>query len=127
MKNPAKALLPILCVAALSLVGCSSGPGTTYANCTKSIANGETEKAVACFDPSMMQKPGVKEKMASMVAMAAAKAKEQHKGVESVTVTEEKIEGDKATVKIHVKFGDGTEEDDSGSLARVNGKWYVLN
>jgi len=128
MKNPKKILLPAFCAASfLSLAGCGSGPGKTYVNCTRFFADGNTGKALTCMDPSLMQKPGAKEKMSAMISMASAKVKGEHKGIAKVNLLEEKIDGDMATVKVHIKYSDGTEQDDSGSLKRIDRKWYLIN
>ena len=79
------------------------------------------------MDPSLMQKPGAKEKMSAMISMASAKVKGEHKGIAKVNLLEEKIDGDMATVKVHIKYSDGTEQDDSGSLKRIDRKWYLIN
>lgn len=120
-------LLAISVGMGLSLIGCGSTPGKIYADCVQAVANGKTEKALACFEPSLFEKPGAKEKLTALVAASAAKVKDQHKGLDKVEIVEEKVEGTTATVKLRMKYADGTQEEDSGKIKQIDGKWYLSN
>lgn len=106
----------------LPLAACSSGPGTTAEAFDTALAAGHSAEAIEYIDPSIKQIGGPK----LMAALGKAGEGASRKGgLKTVTASDEKIEGDYATLKLNETFGNGSTSTSNMKLRRVDGKWYV--
>lgn len=48
----------------------------------------------------------------------------QNGGIRDFKITDKEIDGDKATVKVHVIYKDGTEKDEEMKFVQEDGAWY---
>jgi hypothetical protein len=120
-----KLILASFALACMTLGGCGggSGPGESAAGFFKAAGAGDAEKAKSFVAPE--DKAGDKGKMFDLMLPKFAEAAKAKGGIKSVTVVEEKIDGDTATVKLKFEFGNGTTENEEGKMKRVGGKWYL--
>lgn len=116
-------LMGLMAVLMLVMVGCGAGPGDRVKEFTYAMEKGDTEKVkevapgIATIIPA--------DKLDGMIKEAAADAAKKG-GVESITIDEEKIEGDTATVKATLKWGNGETETDDFKLSKVDGDWIIV-
>ena len=116
MKKMMKGTLAIMIVVSLLLVmaSCGGGGGSPTA-ATKAFMS-----ALEKGDTKAMEKVATPETVA-LIAAFGEKAKESMKEYGKITYSDEKIDGDKATVK--VSFANGETSD--VELVKVDGKWKV--
>lgn len=108
---------------ALLLVGCGGGgPGDTAVEFTRAGANGDGETVVELLDPAMAQTfgPKIEAAMATQASQASAQG-----GVDEINVLEETINGDNATVRLEMVMGDGSREENTVQLRKIDGDWKV--
>lgn len=108
---------------ALLLAGCGSGgPGDTAVEFTRAAANGDGETVVELLDPAMAQTFGPK--IEATISMQAGEVSSQG-GLDEVNVLEETVNGDNATVRLETVMGDGSREEQTVQLRKVDGDWKV--
>lgn len=106
----------------LPLAACSSGPSATAEAFDTALAAGHSAEAIEFIDPSIKQVGGPK----LMAAMSKAGEGASRKGgLKTVKASDEKVEGDYATLKLNETFGNGNTSTNNMKLRRVDGKWYV--
>lgn len=112
----------LLLIGTLGLVGCGgSGPGDAVKDFTAAMEAGDTEK-VKELAPAMGM---AGEKLDGMVQQMAMEIKKKE-GIKEIEITEEKIDGETATVEFTTHFGDGSSEGpESMELAKIDGKWII--
>lgn len=117
-------LAMLVMVGSLALVGCggSGGPGDTVKDLMTAMEKGDAGKVKELA-------PGMKmlgdDKLEGMVEQMKLEAKKKG-GIKDIEIIEEKIDGDKATVKYKVTMGDGTSDgEDEMQLIKDEGKWIV--
>ena len=111
----------------LLLIGCGggsggSGPGDVVKRYVTALGNGETEKALNCIDPA---KRKTAEPLIQFGAETAAAFVKSGGGIDSITVLNEDIQGDKARVGYQTKTKNGRESRKALNAEKINGTWYV--
>lgn len=114
--------LCLLAMLTLGLVGCGAGPGDRVKEFTYAMEEGDTETVKEICPGMAALLPG--EKLDGMVKEASIDAKAKG-GIESITIDEETINGDSATVKATVTWGNGDSETDEVKMAKVDGEWIM--
>lgn len=118
-------LTALLLVCSFTLVGCggSAGPGETVEKLTYAMEAGDVD-TVKEIVPGLAGMMG-EDKLKGMVTEASAEAKKKG-GIKSIEILEEKIDGDVATVKHKVTWGNGDVEEEEGQLTKnADGNWIV--
>ncbi|MGB0768983.1 MAG: DUF4878 domain-containing protein, partial [Phycisphaeraceae bacterium] len=117
-------LATLLLIGSFALVGCggSDGPGDTVEALAYAMEDGDSE-TVKEIIPGLAGMLG-DEKLKAMVTEASAETKEKG-GITSVEILEETIDGDTATVKSKITFGNGDTEEETQKLTKVDGKWIM--
>ena len=109
-------------VSALLFVACSgssNGPEAVAKKAMSAIQKGDFDAYAATFNLSQ-------EDQKQLAGFAEEKIKEAlaaKGGMKSFDVTDSNIDGDKATVTVHVVYKDGSEEDQKLSFTNVDGAW----
>lgn len=113
-------LLTTICLLA---TGCSKSPGSVAASHIQAIAAGNTDAALQSFSPDDRKKHGDAN---IKVLITKIEAAIQHKkGIASVTVADERINGDTASVRLDIKFGNGVQKTEEMPLKKQDGTWYL--
>ncbi len=118
-------LTALLLVCSFSLVGCggSAGPGETVKELTYAMEAGDVD-TVKKIAPGLAGMMG-EDKLKGIVTEASAEAKKKG-GIKSIEILEEKIDGDVATVKHKVTWGNGDVEEEEGKMTKnADGDWIV--
>lgn len=61
--------------------------------------------------------------LAGMAEEKISKSIEGQGGIKSFKITDTKIDGEEATVKVHFVYKDGSEDDQTMNLKKVDGAW----
>ena len=114
-------LLTLALTAACLLVACSSanGPEAVAKTAISALQKGDYDAYAATFNLSSSD-----QKM--LAGMAEEKIDEQiakKGGIKSFKVVESSVDEDKAKVKVHLIYKDGSEEDQDMSFAKVDNEW----
>lgn len=114
----------LVVVGSLGLVGCGggAGPGDTVKELAHAMEKGDVE-TVKKIAPAMQAILG-SDKLGQMVAEAAKGMKEEG-GIKAITIDEETIDGDSATVKATIEKGNGEKDTEDFKLEKVNGQWVI--
>ncbi len=118
----------IWCVCWLVVVGCLAGcgfggPGSAAKAFVRHASEGRIEPAVESFSSSVRGTFG-DDKLKSALKIQARTAASKG-GIKKVQILEEKVQGDLATVKLQVTFGDGSIDQDDFSMIREEGQWKI--
>lgn len=114
----------LLLVCSFALVGCGSepGPGDSVKDLMGAFEEGDAE-TIKELAPQMGMLGD--DKLESMATQMALEAKKKG-GIKSVDIKEETVDGDSATVKFVVNWGNGeSEEEETAELAKLDGKWIM--
>lgn len=117
-----KIVVMMLAAAALLFAACDSAPKGPEAVAKKAISaiqKGDYEAYAATYDLSKDDQ----KMLAAMMEEKIGKKFEGNGGIDKYEIVESNIDEDKATVKIHFVFKDGSEEDESMSFKLVDGDW----
>ena len=128
-------VLVALLAASLAMVGCGDGGGTASTGAANEIATpGEVvtqlAEAMEAGDADKIKElmPDVETKLGGNLytnAQRMATSAQAVGGVESVTIDDETIKGDKAVVTATLTNGDGTSSTNTFQLVKQDGKWIV--
>lgn len=128
MKN----LFSLLAIAAFALItwSCSSNTPTGVAKQSiEAIEKGDYEGYVdLLYIKNDKNKEETKQQLVALMKEKGAKTVEQKQGIKSCTVEEETLsdDGEKATVKMKVLYGNGKEETEDFSLRKdEDGNWKI--
>ena len=112
-----------LVVAALALyAACSSssnGPEAVVKKTISAIQKGDYNAFAATYNLSESDQ----KMLAGMAEEKIAQSLKEKGGIKSYDITETNIDGEKATVKVHYIYKDGSEEDETMYLELVDGEW----
>ena len=111
-----RAMVPLLIVVSLvlAMAGCGGGGGSPTAAVRAFIT------ALEKGDTKAMENVATPETVA-LIAMFGEKVTESMKEYGKITYSDEKIDGDKATVKMSFENGESSDVE----LVKVDGKWKV--
>lgn len=107
-------------------VGCDQGPGAVASAALRASAAGDAE-ALKRYMPKEVIEEAKKlpiDVVSQMASMMKANA-DRMGGLKSLTVLSEKVEGDRATVKMKTVWGNGQEETEDVGLIRSDGRWVI--
>ncbi|MBR4842173.1 MAG: DUF4878 domain-containing protein [Bacteroidaceae bacterium] len=118
-----KILVFSVVVAAMAcFVACSSsgsGPEAVVEKAISAIQKGNYDAFAATYDLSESD-----QKMLSGLAEEKiSKSLEEKGGIKSFKITDTKIDGEEATVKVHFVYKNGSEDDETMKLKKVDGAW----
>lgn len=122
MKRFFTLLAPLLFVYAVACSGGGNGPGDVVEDFNTAIAAGDSEAMLEHLEPTARE---AFEPKAGMIVSLAAQQAERRGGFDGVEIVSEEIDGDNATVTYRTSFGDGTSEEQTANLRRVDGVWYM--
>lgn len=110
------AVAAVFCCAACTS---TNGPGKVAETAIKALQNKDYDAYAATFDLSSSEQKF----LAGMVEEKVDKAIADKGGIKSYKITDSSIDGDKATVKVHLVYKDGSEEDQKMSFVKVGEDW----
>lgn len=122
MKRLFKLIAPLLFVYAAACSGGGSGPGAVAEEFATAVSNGDGDAMLEHIAPT--EREAIRPKI-GLIASLAAQQTEQRGGLDSVEILSEEIDGETATVRYKVTYGNGSEEEESMDLRQVDGVWYV--
>ena len=117
-----KIALMILAVGALLFVSCggaSNGPESVAKKAITAIQKGDYDAYAATFDLSESDQ----KMLSGMAQEKVGKTLEAKGGIKSFSIADTKIDEEKATVKVHFVYKDGSEDDQNMSFKLVDGDW----
>lgn len=120
--------LALVAMSIFVLSACGGGaktPSEVAKAITEAMYNDGVKSTIKYYDMNEEEAKQM-EQMAGLMDNKIKATVEEKKGFSGVTVSDEKIEGDKATVKATVKFGDGSEEVSEMNLVQKDGTWKVV-
>ena len=105
------------------LAGCDGGsPESVAKGFMQAMADGKPEAVKKYLHPDDLKSAGP---MLDMVVPKAAQSlQEEKKGLKSISVVSNKVDGDVAHVKLKCSYGDGSSEEVDAKCVRKDGKWY---
>jgi hypothetical protein len=116
-------LISLLC-STLLVGGCSAGsPSATVVKFYDLVEKGEAGEAMKFLSGSMTESLGA-EKI-QMGLREAAREMSEKGGVDEFKIVEEKVLGEIAEVRVEIKYGNGTVENEEVQLVRENGRWKI--
>jgi hypothetical protein len=102
--------------------GSGGGPGDVMKKYVTALSNADKPTALTCIAPEKRGSAQMAIEMGSGIASAFVKSEG---GLDSVTILNVEIQGDKALVGYQTKTKQGMERSDSGRAEKINGTWYV--
>jgi len=121
-------MLSLLCCCLLfsACGGSKQGtPSATVETMAKAMQSEDVEAVMELLNPAVYAQPGAKEKLSGLLAASMAEMKEEEKGLKKIEILEEKINGERATVKAKYYYGNDTDDTQVMNLVKVDGKWYL--
>jgi hypothetical protein len=117
-------LVLILCLF-VALTSCEgrAGPGKTVSNFVHHVEQGHADAAIELLSSKIVDALG-KPKLEVSLSAETERVKEKG-GIKSVVIEKEDINGETATVKSMITFGNGETRNDESKLVKENGKWKV--
>ena len=120
-----KRMLSILTVMlfALLLTGCSSGPGSVVKSFFEALEAGELEEALGYMSAASVQALGRDKWKAGLAEMSAQLT--TMGGIKSLTIDDEVVNGELATVTFTLEVEGDAPESDSIDLIEEDGDWKI--
>jgi hypothetical protein len=121
-------IIALLCiVSSLAFTACGGGsgggsPGDVMKKYVTALSNADTQAALTCIAPEKRGSAQMAIQMGSGIASAFVKSEG---GLDSVTILNVDVQGDKALVGYQTKTKQGMERRDSGRAEKINGTWYI--
>lgn len=117
----------LIAMAAVACSGGSNSPEATVKNYLSFVQKGKIDKAL---DLVYFKNELTKEDKDQLVQLFSEKIKSEYEkkgGLQSFEIGEATVseDGNSAKVKYTLKFGNGTTEDDTQKLVKVDGKWLI--
>ena len=104
--------------------GCSSsGPGATVQRFFRAVESGEVKAASEMVSGSMVAMMGPKKIEAAL--QQETKKISQKKGIQSISILSEEIDGQAAEVRVRVTYGNGETDEQTINLSRTDGRWLL--
>lgn len=117
----------------------------TFNSCNSNSPSATVEKSLQCMkdgdydgvakliymdeNTSKTDSENARKLLSGMIGVKASTTLKEKKGLDSWEITSEKIsdDGNKATVKMTITYGDGTQDDNSSTNLRKdkNGNWLI--
>jgi hypothetical protein len=113
----------VLSLLSMLMFGCGNDQDKTVINYCKAIDAGKLDEAVAYLSKDAkeaLDSTGGK----ALLAEVGSRFK-QHKGIDSIKITNKKVAGEKADVLFTYNFKDGSKFDDFFPLVKEEGKWKI--
>lgn len=109
------------------LIGCGGGaggssPGDVVKKYTTAMIKGDMATALTCIDPAKRKQA---EKILELGVTVAAGFASAEGGLDSVTILNEDVQGDRARVGYQSRTKKGVERRASANAEKINGTWYV--
>lgn len=104
----------------IAACGKLSSPSSTMKGFLGALKAEKYEKAVEHFEPAILEEPGAKEKLTSLLKQEFSKDP-----LVKFKILDEEIAGDEAEVLVSLTQESGDEDEDSFDLVRVDGSWYL--
>lgn len=111
-----------IALSAILAASCSSsnGPEAVAKKAISALQKGDYEGYAETFN---LDTDSDRHMIAAMVEEKVAPEIAGKGGIKSYKITESTIDGDNATVKVHIVFKDGTEDDETMTLSKVGDEW----
>ncbi len=117
------AILSVLTLA-VACGGMSSGPAGTAERFIRLVDAGEISDAMGMVSQPMVEMYGDKLRMGLAAQHQEMRA---NGGISSISITNEIVNGDLATLDVAISYGNGTTEQDQWDLIREGGGWRVTD
>ena len=125
--------LVLISVMALCMTSCTpSSPGEAYKGYMEMIKKGDIKGFAKGFAVDETQTPEEPEQATQMIEGVLGdkvkKTMDERQGLKDVQVLEENIseDGEKATLKVKLVYGDGSEEESTQEMVKQDGKWKMV-
>ena len=104
--------------------GCSSsGPAATVQRFYRAVESGEVKAASEMVSGSMVSMMGPKKLEAALQSETAKISRK--KGIQSLDILSEEIDGQAAEVRVRVTYGNGEMDEENVNLTRIDGRWMI--
>ncbi len=113
-------VLVVLCVSGCALI--RPGPAATCTSFYRHLENGEITEAQALVSARLVQQMG--QKMRAGLEEEARNIKARG-GISDIKIVSEEVNGELATVKMVVTFGNQSAKEDTSKLTLENGRWRL--
>ena len=118
-----KKILPIIAIVAalftMSACSTASGPEAVAQKAVSALKKGDYKAYAATFNLSESDQ----QSLASMAEQKLSSLLEENGGIKSYKITDSEVNGDEATVTVHLTYQNGDEDDMEMSFVKVDGKW----
>jgi len=105
--------------------GSQADPESACKGMFEAMKDGDVEEVLSYLNPKMLEEPGARKKVEGLLEAKIAEFEKEKGGLDSMEVTDVKIDGDKARVKTVTTYGDGSKDTDTARLIEIDGKWYM--
>lgn len=117
-------LIGVTATIGIMLNGCfRPSPGTVFKNYMKSLEKGKIDEAMKFYPDSFSQTFG--QDKVRVVTVQSSQEIQAKGGIKSLKINQEDVQGDLATVKFTIVFGNGSTEADEIQLLKHDGQWYA--
>lgn len=106
----------LVCMSACSS---SSGPEDVVKKAITALQKGNYDAYASTYNLSADEQ----KQLAALAKEKISQSLESKGGIKNFNITDTQINGDEATVKVHVIYKDGSEDDESMKLKKVDGEW----
>ena len=108
----------------IATVGCSSSrPGVTVQRFYRAVESGEVKAASEMVSGSMVSMMGRQKLQMGLKAESAKMGRK--KGIQSIEILSEEIDGHTAEVDVRVSYGNGEKDEENINLTRIDGRWMI--
>lgn len=118
-----KSRILLLVVVALGCSFLAPGPGTTVERFVHAVERGDLDVAAGLVEATSRAQVG--DKLSQLLAVWRGEMQEKG-GLSTVVIDNETVAGDRATVKVTLRFGNGTSESDDMKLRREKEGWRIV-
>ena len=125
-----KKILFSVCVAFVAFLfsACSSsGPEGVVTEYIECLQKGNYEKIVDLMHFKKELSDSDREQLVSMLKEKVSQSLEEKQGIASFSIDDVNLaeNGEAATVKYTINYGDGTSKTDEGDVVKADGKWQI--
>ena len=113
--------LAVVAFALVCISACSSSnsPEDVVKKALTALQKGNYDAFASTYNLSAEEQ----EQLSALAKEKISQSLESKGGIKSFKVTDTQINGDEATVKVHTIYKDGSEEDETMKLKKVDGEW----
>lgn len=117
----------VLAIAAVITGGCSmfqSGPGATVEQFYTALNDGEVTTAMDLISSQFRGQIG-EDKLRAALSQGTRQSAQEKGGMSSIEILSEDVQGEVATVRVRMEFGDGSSNETTENLVLEDGQWKL--